>query len=206
MTRACLVQRPWMLNLAWQYWKTSLHDRFSEVLMVLYRFSVRHKDLVSEDDLRRFLRKAEQYQPHEDKKVLLRELGATLLAQQGRLADAYDMLPQPAALVSTSLKNPKTHRHDRMLGLLRKKQLYNLLRSSGEDASWDPLRHDPQRWGKAGRNGRQLAVESKMHLRRALLKDPEDTTLYIHMIEILLNEGDLEGTVLAVGCDFVPTR
>mmetsp|Transcript_9290 Transcript_9290/g.18457 ORF Transcript_9290/g.18457 Transcript_9290/m.18457 type:complete len:536 (+) Transcript_9290:70-1677(+) len=186
-------ERPWMLNLVWQYWKTSLHDRFSEVLMVLYRFLLRHKDLVSEDDLRRFLRKAEQYQPHEDKKVRLRELGATLLAHQGRVADAYDMLPQPAALVSTALKNPKTHRHDKMLGLLRKKQLYNLLRSNEDGASWDPLRHDPEQWGKAGRNGRQLAVESKMHLRRALQKDPEDTMLYIHMIEIFLNEGDLAG-------------
>ena len=189
-----LMQRQWMAEVEWQFRNPVIHERFSEILMSMYQLMACHQHTFMESDLRRVLKEMERYQMDSLKINIIQELDATLLAEAGRLSHAYDMLSQPLGLSSTRQK------HSALLGILRKHQLYAILDEEGQrmaDSS-ERWQHNPQIWGRVGRNGRQLCPQAKNHFKQALLEHPSDTCIYISLIELLSTEGEDQGTCTRV--------
>jgi len=179
-----------------------LHLRFSETLLVLFRFLRRHPELISLDDMLRLLRKAEAYQPDEARKRSLREMASTILVQNDRLSRAYDVLSQPI-LMQYSREETTRPQHNKSLGLIRKHQLLSQLSetvrlkmhdlSNSEDPTFRRYKNNPAIWARAGRTSREIASEAETHFHQYLDRNPNDTGVVLHLVELFLTEGNETG-------------
>ena len=198
----CGTQRPWIIDLMWQFRHRMLHLRFSEILLVLFRFLKRHPELISLEDMLRLLRKAEAYQPDETRKRSLTELAAGILVQNDRLSRAYDILSQPV-LMQYSRVEIVRQGHDKFLGLIRKAQLLSQLSETDsfamhelhylEHPTFRRYENNPAIWARTGRTSREIASEAATHFHRYLDQNPKDTAVVLHLIELYMTEGKETG-------------
>jgi hypothetical protein len=166
-------RRPWMVDSQQDYFMMARLERFSEVLLTAFRWVTRNA-VLSTDETRRLLKKMEQYQPHKEKRILIRDFLCRELEKGGRIADAYDV----AQL--------KPSRRD-VMGLLRKKQLLHAI-ERGPGDMYQSI--DPFVWKKAGRNAKSLLSEAERDLREAIKLDVADTTSRMHLLELLIASGN----------------
>ena len=177
-------RKPWTLDLRYEYFKMAKLERFSEILLVLFRWLVRNVSMTF-DETRRLLKKLEQHQPYRHKRQLVRGYLCRTLEEKDRLADAYDV---------AQLKPP---RYD-VMGRLRKKQLAKAIGRGTVDL-YQPI--DPVVWKRTGRNAKSLMGEAERHLRSAVKNNPEDTTSRMHLVELLLANGDEAGALEVTSCE-----
>lgn len=199
----CDTQRPWIIDLMWQFRHRMLHLRFSEILLVLFRFLRRHPELISLEDMLRLLRKAEAYQPDEARKRSLKELAADILIQNDRLSRAYDILSQPVLMQYSRVATVRQG-HDKFLGLIRKHQLLSQLSetdsfamnelNNSEHATFRRYENNPAIWARTGRTSREIVSEAETHFHRYLDQNPNDTGVVLHLVELYMTEGNETGT------------
>ena len=139
-------RKPWMMDLRYKYFQSARLERFSEVLIVMFRWVVRNLS-VPLDEVRVLLKKLEHHLPHRNKRKKVSEYLYQALEDAGRVADAYDA----AHLLM---------RHD-LMGLARKKQMDQAI---GRDAAdmYRPI--DPLAWGRTGRGGRSLLTDADVRV------------------------------------------
>lgn len=197
-----VAQRPWIIDPMWQFRNRMIHLRFSESLLVLFRFLRRHPELISLEDMLRLLRKAEAYQPDEGRKRSLKELAVNVLIQNDHLSRAYDVLSQPMFMQYSRMETVSPE-HDKSLGLIRKHQLLSQLSDTNElvtrdlnkpeDTRFRQYEHNPAIWARTGRTSREIASEAETHFHRYLERNPNDTGVVLHLVELYLTEGNEAG-------------
>jgi len=176
-----MVQRPWLISPDTIYLHEREGTKFSEILAIFFRFLRRHPDIASTDECRRLLRHAIPFQVSDKAKFSVREQLSKLLIDDGDAALAYDLLPQ----YMERGHKPGTRLHDKTLGLIRKKQWLESMQShSMQNEKFVRFQDNPRIWRRASRTTHALAEQAKHHLCQALVQNPQDADVGLHLIEI----------------------
>lgn len=139
-------RKPWLMDLRYKYFKLARLERFSEVLLVMYRWVMRNLSMPL-DNVRLLLKKLEHHLPHRSKRVVVTGYLYRALEGAGRVADAYDT----AQLLG---------RHD-LMGFMRKKQMDQSIGRGAPDM-YRPI--DPAAWGRTARGGRSLLTDAEVRV------------------------------------------
>lgn len=175
-----ILQRSWMIDPTWKFRYISQHQRFSEILEVLYRYCLLpDQNRLFQDDVRLLLRSMETFQIGKFKSMDTRQEETSLLVASGRIEDAYNVL------VSTGVRSSARDTHHELLGILRTYQLYNIL-SRYEEAGDTSMS-----FRRAGRYAKQISQEAKSHFQHARDVAPQEISHYMRLIELYTIEGDV---------------
>lgn len=173
-------QRSWMIDPTWKFRYISQHQRFSEILEVLYRYCLLpDQNRLFQDDVRLLLRSMETFQIGKFNSMDTRQEETSLLVASGRIEDAYNVL------VSTGVRSSARDTHHELLGILRTYQLYNIL-SRYEEAGDTSMS-----FRRAGRYAQQISQEAKSHFQHARDVAPQEISHYMRLIELYTIEGDV---------------
>jgi hypothetical protein len=137
-------RKPWLMDLRYKYFKLARLERFSEVLLVLFRWVMRNLSMPLEN-VRRLLKKFENHLPHRGKRVTVTEYLYRALEGASRVGDAYDT----ARILG---------RHD-LMGFMRKKQMDEAIGRGALDM-YRPI--DSAVWGRTARGGRSLLTDAEV--------------------------------------------
>jgi hypothetical protein len=137
-------RKPWLMDLRYKYFKLARLERFSEVLLVLFRWVMRNLSMPLEN-VRRLLKKLENHLPHRGKRVTVTEYLYRALEGASRVGDAYDT----ARILG---------RHD-LMGFMRKKQMDEAIGRGALDM-YRPI--DSAVWGRTARGGRSLLTDAEV--------------------------------------------
>ena len=166
-------RKPWMMDLRFKRLKPAKLERFSEVLLVLFRWVMRNAPM-SVDDVRKFLKKIEQYLRGKERQAQVTQFLHRFLEDRGRISDAYDVVRMTS------------DRQDWM-GLTRKRQMQQTLGRTAADLY---KRIDPATLTRTGGNPEGMLKDALRHLEKAVKDRPEDTASRIHLVELLMAKGD----------------